>query len=67
MDTLRLLQYLASEIQKQIAMYVDSLSYGTAKEEEYRTIAGTIKGLRITLGIITDTINRAEHGEDIDD
>ncbi len=68
MNEVRLLKYLAAKFNEEIEAYNDHLSDGKAVSyEDYKATSGTIRGLRIAIGHLSETLNRFERGEDSDD
>jgi hypothetical protein len=61
------LKYLADKLNDERRTYVDHLATGNIKGiEDYRSVAGTIRGLDIAITEIVDTMRKMEGGDDVD-
>jgi len=61
------LKYVADELNKERTKFVDHLATGNLKGiEDYRAVAGTIRGIDIAVTLIVDTMTRMEGGGDVD-
>jgi hypothetical protein len=58
------LQHLAKQINERVEDYTNALASGVCKDHsEYTAATGTIRGLRIVLGEISELVQRLEGGE----